>query len=57
MAKNVNRNPRNRQSHAILNLDSPFSNLLPIEKGKAAPIANKKNGKTRSTKMMGQMQN
>ena len=48
IAKKVNCAPRLIASYTNLNLVSPFSNLFLIEKGKAAPIANKKNGKTRS---------
>ena len=52
IAKKVNCTPRLIASYTNLNLVSPFSNPFLIEKGKAAPIANKKNGKTRSTQVI-----
>ena len=39
-------------TYTNFSLESPFSARLPMEKGKAAPIANRKKGKTRSTHVM-----
>lgn len=52
MAKKVSCTPRFTASYINFSLESPFSARLPMEKGKAAPIANRKKGKTRSTHVM-----
>ena len=52
IAKKVNCAPRLIASYTNLNLVSPFSNLFLQAPYYVAPIANKKNGKTRSTQVM-----
>ena len=49
MAKNANCTPRSRASATSRMLLSPLSLRFFIENGKAAPMANRKNGNTRST--------
>ena len=52
MSKKVSCTQRFTDSSIYFSLESPFSARLPMEKGKAAHISNRKKGKTRSTHVM-----